>query len=177
MGPELQGLTHKAMAYWSSCIIEAALRPADIGRHSSLFLWVYTLTCPVDQSSNNQTQAVMINIWLIYLIAAFWLIVYMIVFVSDNTLLFASWVEDVSLNLCGWKTLISDRFQAVSCQAFCSVNQSNPLKAAYLKVWPLRWCFQHLWKHLTLQRIEPPCPPLVSVTWTWTCEQTHRVRG
>lgn len=77
MGTELQNLTHKATAYWSSCIIEAALRPADIGRHSLHSLGAYTLTCPLDHSSNNQTQAQMINIWIIHLlcgsITAVWL--------------------------------------------------------------------------------------------------------
>lgn len=117
MGPELQGLTHKATAYWSSCIIEAALRLADIGRHSLLFLRVYTLTCPLDHSSNNQTQVWMINIWIIYLIAAFWLIVYMIIFVTDNTLFclspLSSWVMYASLKLTGWQAFISNRLQTV----------------------------------------------------------------
>lgn len=67
MGTELQDLTHKATAYWSSCIIEVALRAADIRRHSWRSLWVHTLTCPLDHSSNHHTLAHLINIWIKHL--------------------------------------------------------------------------------------------------------------
>lgn len=51
----------KATAYRSSCIIDAALRPADSGRHRLLFLCPSSPTCPLERSRGNQTQVQAIN--------------------------------------------------------------------------------------------------------------------
>lgn len=51
----------KATAYRTSCIIEAALRPADIGRRPSLFLRPYAPTCPLERSGGSQIQVQLIN--------------------------------------------------------------------------------------------------------------------
>lgn len=66
----------KATEYRSSCIIEAALRPADLGRRRLLFLCLRAPTRPLDRSRGNQTQAQVIN----DMISNKRLIVYMIKF-------------------------------------------------------------------------------------------------
>lgn len=47
----------------------------------------HALTCPLDHNSNNQTHVLMIYMWIKYLIAVFWLVVYTIIFVTDNAFL------------------------------------------------------------------------------------------